>query len=211
MARKKIPDDESPRRVTDMPLERIADLASAGAVRLLMTEQPCQPLDIWRVIRGPNDPTALSKSAKAAIESGQFKQLLDIRLRRATLSVVEETHFLRDLCGTISKLAGSSVLEDFLTHPESINIEQKRLIAKDFGGLYDSLTAKRPPAGVPAQAEPAETPEAASVGQATEMDEALERIPAVLRSRAVRQWKLREVNAINETEQRLLSGGQTPS
>ncbi len=200
---KRIPHEE---RVEDMRMEKVADLAAKAAVRLFLEGKKPAPLEVWRIIRLPDDSFAVPRSVKATMESPTFHKLLNLRLRRATLTGVEDVLFLKELARDISQLAGDALLEDLLVRPESVSATEKRHIAAEFHGIYQDLTAPKP--GTPALPEATE-PSEVMIEQASSMEEQLQRLPKSLRERAVRQWKMDELKDIEQKERKLLGLGPT--
>ena len=202
---------EEPKRLRDYPPERVASLAADKTVALFLEgkklDQDGLPQMLWNTCRMEGDGTQVQPFFKQILLGPAYKKLLDIRLRRHTVSAVEEVVFLKDLCRDIAKLAGDAVVEQLLVAPQSVKMNEKRLVFKDAGELYEKLQPPKPPAGEPPVLEASSLEEAANL-QAAEVEDRLARMPKELRDRMTRQWKLDEIHRIDAREKELLGLGQ---
>jgi len=195
--------EKQEKRTVDLPVEDLAAMAATAAVRLVLEgNKSPTPQDVWRAIRMPEEYPTVPPIIGSVMQGYLFQRLFDLRLRRSTMSSLEEVVFLKDLARDITKLAGDGLVEDLLIHPDRMNPTEKRRTMLEVGELYERLTK---PLGQPAAtAGELPTPEEAAVVEASSMEESLQRVPAQLRARAIKAWKQGEIQRLGEEEARLL-------
>lgn len=201
--RHKPPDSLESKRIIDKPLRAIADAAATAAVRISMEGRNPGEKEIWKEVRHNTDQLAVPTYFCEVLKSPTFLTLVDIRLKRATLTSLEDVVFLRNTVRDVLMLAADSVLEDLIIQPELLSTRDRIKLITDFSALYETMVPKGQ-----AQAALVETPEAAAIEQAAEMEETLSKLPPALRERTIRQWKLERMKELNDVETKMRGDGQ---
>lgn len=205
MKRQPEKESELSKRLKDRPPAYVASLAADAAVAAFLAGTNPEPKDLWRAIRSDEDATYVQPFFLAILDSPTYKQLLSIRLRRVSLTTIDDAVFLRDIARDVSKLMGDALLEDVILHPEKISTNEKARVFKQAAELFGSLKAPEAPPGVPEA--PALTPAQASAEEIKEYKARLEKVPPELRARMRRQWKLDRVLDLEAQEEALVSDG----
>ena len=199
----------SKKLLKEMPYEEVANMAAEARVRLHLENRKvldsALPQRLWRIIRSEEDPKTCQPYFRNILAGPVYKKLLDIKMRRVTLSNVEEVVFLREICRDVAKLTGDALLEDLIMKPGEISPKDKQTILTTVGALYERVLPKEKPND---EAQPEiETLGEGAIEQADSLEQALANMPTELRERYVKRWKLGELNSLNERAKELLGGG----
>ena len=199
---KKPPPVVVPKSLRDLPPTTVAKLAAEATVKLMLDGKKtdaAQVQAVWREARLENDPTQAQTFFRSILQGPEYKALLEIKMRRVTVADAEKVLPLKAISIAIAKLSSDGLLEDLIVRPYLVSPKDKQKMMTDALAIYDRLTP-------PDEGETGKPPslEEAAAAQAAELERRLEGLPAELRERHVRQWKLESLRCIEQREKELL-------
>lgn len=207
MPSKKSP--EPPKTLKDLTPVQVAKAAAEATVKLMLDGKKLPETGaaqaVWRACRMENDPSAVPTYFRAIIDGPEYKTLLDIKLRRVTLSSVDGVKFLKSLAKDIARLAGDSLLEDLILKPQLIHPKDKQKMMLEAAEVFERLQAKELPEGIP---QTAGSLEEAATQQVTDLEKRMENLPKELQERLIKSWKLESLRALDEREKELRQIGR---
>ena len=179
-------------KVVDLPMPEVMREAATAALYLHLAGKKALPCRIWQCLRSDQDPKDVPRWFSSMIWSNTFQYLLLSISPAAT----GKKFTVQDVWDAIAQLASLRLLEKLVTQADKMDPSELRRIAKDFTDQAE--VARRAHAEEAEVEREADRLQQSPTEQAEQLRDNLKRLPAPIRSKVVKQWRLDELHRQQE-------------
>lgn len=177
---------EADKRTTDLPVPEIMRESAMAALHIHLTGRKPLACRIWACVRHPREDKVPPRWFCALIHSAAFRYLL----MAVSPAAANQKFTMQELWEAIAKISSLRLLERLVMKADTVDAAELRRISKDFN---DQAEDGRKEQADKARAEEAAREVQEALSPKEEFDEfkdRLQRLPASMRKKVVRQWQL---------------------